>query len=158
MLHMSGHIYYRLGQYEKARRSFIASMHADEAYMKAQQVHPIMDSSGRQTLMLCRERRKMRGRHTANSSVPGAEPTLGFNRCRRQPDGSRQMGKGIEMAILAVREENGTVGKARRSRKFPDLLFKLKRDFPTFDLYAPDLQRTVCCGGENHNVIRSVVS
>lgn len=41
MLHMPGHIYYRLGQYEKARNAFIASMEADETYMKARKMHPI---------------------------------------------------------------------------------------------------------------------
>jgi tetratricopeptide (TPR) repeat protein len=38
MVHMPGHIFYRTGDYESARDSFLASMHVDEAYMKAQQV------------------------------------------------------------------------------------------------------------------------
>ena len=38
MVHMPGHIFYRTGDYETARGSFMDSMHVDEAYMKAQQV------------------------------------------------------------------------------------------------------------------------
>lgn len=38
MVHMPGHIFYRTGDYESARESFLASMHVDEAYMQAQQV------------------------------------------------------------------------------------------------------------------------
>lgn len=38
MVHMPGHIFYRMGDYETARRSFVNSMHVDEAYMKAQDV------------------------------------------------------------------------------------------------------------------------
>lgn len=41
MLHMPGHIYYRLGQYEKARKAFLASLDFDLKYMRAQNVHPI---------------------------------------------------------------------------------------------------------------------
>jgi tetratricopeptide (TPR) repeat protein len=36
MVHMPGHIYYRTGDYETARLSFVSSMLVDEAYMKAQ--------------------------------------------------------------------------------------------------------------------------
>lgn len=38
MVHMPGHIFYRTGDYEEARRAFLASMRVDEAYMKAQHV------------------------------------------------------------------------------------------------------------------------
>jgi tetratricopeptide (TPR) repeat protein len=38
MVHMPGHIFYRLGDYEQARTAFEASMHTDEAYMRAQHV------------------------------------------------------------------------------------------------------------------------
>jgi len=41
MLHMPGHIYYRLGRYEEARRAFLASMQRDQEYMKQQQMNPI---------------------------------------------------------------------------------------------------------------------
>ncbi len=41
MLHMPGHIYYRLGQYEKARKAFLASLDFDLKYMREQNVHPI---------------------------------------------------------------------------------------------------------------------
>jgi tetratricopeptide (TPR) repeat protein len=39
MVHMPGHIFYRTGDYETARASFMNSMHVDEAYMQAQQVN-----------------------------------------------------------------------------------------------------------------------
>jgi tetratricopeptide (TPR) repeat protein len=41
MLHMPGHIYYKLGDYEKARKHFLDSMRVDLAYMKAQNMNPI---------------------------------------------------------------------------------------------------------------------
>jgi tetratricopeptide (TPR) repeat protein len=43
MVHMPGHIFYRTGDYESARDSFLASMQVDEAYMKAQQVSVVND-------------------------------------------------------------------------------------------------------------------
>jgi tetratricopeptide (TPR) repeat protein len=38
MVHMPGHIFYRLGDYARAEESFAASMKADEQYMQAQHV------------------------------------------------------------------------------------------------------------------------
>ena len=38
MVHMPGHIYYRLGDYETARASFLNSEHTDESYMRDQHV------------------------------------------------------------------------------------------------------------------------
>ena len=38
MVHMPGHIFYRLGDYARAEEAFDASMHVDEAYMRAQHV------------------------------------------------------------------------------------------------------------------------
>ncbi len=41
MLHMPGHIYYRLGMYEKARAAFLKSLEFDLKYMREQKIHPI---------------------------------------------------------------------------------------------------------------------
>ena len=41
LLHMPGHIYYRLGMYEKARKAFLASLEFDLNYMREQKIHPI---------------------------------------------------------------------------------------------------------------------
>lgn len=41
MLHMPGHIYYRLGMYERARKAFIASLEFDLEYMRENKIHPI---------------------------------------------------------------------------------------------------------------------
>ncbi|MDQ2945463.1 MAG: hypothetical protein M3Y27_05885, partial [Acidobacteriota bacterium] len=38
MVHMPGHIYYKLGDHAKAREAFLASMNVDEAYMKREHV------------------------------------------------------------------------------------------------------------------------
>jgi hypothetical protein len=38
MVHMPGHIFYRVGDYDQARQSFAASTAADELYMRTQQV------------------------------------------------------------------------------------------------------------------------
>ena len=43
MVHMPGHIYYRLGNYPEAERWFAASMTADERYMREQHVGPDND-------------------------------------------------------------------------------------------------------------------
>ncbi len=42
MVHMPGHIFYRIGDYARAKESFAASMQADEQYMQSQQV-PVDD-------------------------------------------------------------------------------------------------------------------
>jgi Tetratricopeptide repeat len=43
MVHMPGHIYWRVGDYEKSRQSFLNSMRVDEAYMAAQNIKPEED-------------------------------------------------------------------------------------------------------------------
>ena len=43
MVHMPGHIYWRVGDYERARESFSASMQVDEAYMAAEKIEPAND-------------------------------------------------------------------------------------------------------------------
>ena len=43
MVHMPGHIYWRVGDYEKARQSFLASVHVDESYMAAEGIKPQED-------------------------------------------------------------------------------------------------------------------
>lgn len=40
MVHMAGHIYFRLGMYERARQSFLNSMKIDETYIAAQKIKP----------------------------------------------------------------------------------------------------------------------
>ncbi|HTS48769.1 MAG TPA: tetratricopeptide repeat protein [Bryobacteraceae bacterium] len=43
MVHMPGHIYYRVGNYEKARRIFLAALKVDEDYMQREHVSPADD-------------------------------------------------------------------------------------------------------------------
>ena len=43
MVHMPGHIYYRVGDYERARASFLAAMKVDEDYMQREHVSVIDD-------------------------------------------------------------------------------------------------------------------
>jgi len=43
MIHMPGHIYYRVGQYDRARDSFLASKKFDEAYMHREKVSTVDD-------------------------------------------------------------------------------------------------------------------
>jgi tetratricopeptide (TPR) repeat protein len=40
MVHMPGHIFYRTGDYESARKCFLDSIQVDEAYMRAQKTDP----------------------------------------------------------------------------------------------------------------------
>jgi tetratricopeptide (TPR) repeat protein len=43
MVHMSGHIYFRLGDYARAGQSFAASLAVDERYMREQHIEPDND-------------------------------------------------------------------------------------------------------------------
>jgi tetratricopeptide (TPR) repeat protein len=43
MVHMPGHIFYRVGDYQQAEKAFAVSMEADERYMQAQHVSPDND-------------------------------------------------------------------------------------------------------------------
>ncbi len=43
MVHMPGHIYYRLGEYARARQSFLDSMKVDADYMQREKVGPLDD-------------------------------------------------------------------------------------------------------------------
>ena len=43
MVHMPGHIYYRLGEYDRARQSFLDSMKVDEDYMHREKVGTLDD-------------------------------------------------------------------------------------------------------------------
>jgi len=43
MVHMPGHIYWRVGDYEKARQSFLDSVAVDQAYMSAEGIKPEED-------------------------------------------------------------------------------------------------------------------
>ncbi len=40
MVHMPGHIFFRTGDYEKARKCFLDAMQVDEAYMRSQKLEP----------------------------------------------------------------------------------------------------------------------
>jgi tetratricopeptide (TPR) repeat protein len=40
MVHMPGHIFYRTGNYEQARKSFVDAIQVDEAYLRAQKLEP----------------------------------------------------------------------------------------------------------------------
>jgi tetratricopeptide (TPR) repeat protein len=41
MLHMPGHIYYRIGEYQRAHHAFMVSMRSDIAYMNSEKMSPI---------------------------------------------------------------------------------------------------------------------
>jgi tetratricopeptide (TPR) repeat protein len=43
LVHMPGHIYWRVGDYEQARKSFIAAVRVDEAYLAAEEIRPEED-------------------------------------------------------------------------------------------------------------------
>lgn len=45
LVHMPGHIYYRLGAYEKARQAFLDSMRVDEAYLASEHLPPEDDTN-----------------------------------------------------------------------------------------------------------------
>src|SRR5581483_7544567 len=43
IVHMPGHIFFRIGDYARAEQAFVASMHVDEQYMHEQHVSPDND-------------------------------------------------------------------------------------------------------------------
>lgn len=45
LVHMPGHIYYRLGDYERARQAFLRSMRVDDAYLARQHLRPEDDAN-----------------------------------------------------------------------------------------------------------------
>lgn len=45
LVHMLGHVYFRLGDYEKAREAFLHSMSVDEAYLASEHIPPQDDSN-----------------------------------------------------------------------------------------------------------------
>ncbi|MGH9468705.1 MAG: hypothetical protein ACRD1N_00010 [Terriglobia bacterium] len=45
LVHMAGHIYYRLGDYDRARQSFLQSMRVDEAYMAREHIPSQYDAN-----------------------------------------------------------------------------------------------------------------
>jgi tetratricopeptide (TPR) repeat protein len=45
LIHMAGHLYFRLGDYEKARQAFLQSMRVSEAYLKNERIPPQDDSN-----------------------------------------------------------------------------------------------------------------
>jgi len=51
MVHMPGHIFFRLGDYVRAERAFAESMRVDEHYMKEQHVQPDNDWNSVHNLM-----------------------------------------------------------------------------------------------------------
>jgi tetratricopeptide (TPR) repeat protein len=53
MVHMPGHIYFRLGDYTRAAQAFAASLAADERYMREQDIEPDNDWNYVHNLMYC---------------------------------------------------------------------------------------------------------
>jgi len=45
LVHMAGHVYYRLGQYEKARQAFLNSLRVDDAYLAREHLPPEDDAN-----------------------------------------------------------------------------------------------------------------
>jgi tetratricopeptide (TPR) repeat protein len=45
LIHMAGHVYFRLGDYEKARQAFLRSMRVSEAYFQNEHIPPQDDSN-----------------------------------------------------------------------------------------------------------------
>jgi tetratricopeptide (TPR) repeat protein len=80
MVHMPGHIYYRVGNYPEAERWFAASMNADEKYMREQHVSPDDDWNYVHNMMYAianlMEQGKLKDANTLSDHLAGARGKL----------------------------------------------------------------------------------
>jgi tetratricopeptide (TPR) repeat protein len=80
MVHMPGHIFFRLGDYARAESAFAASMQADERYMREQHVSPDLDWNYVHNLMYAvanlLEEGKIKEANTLSLKIPAARGEL----------------------------------------------------------------------------------
>ncbi len=80
MVHMPGHIFFRLGDYARAEQAFAASMQVDERYMREQQVQPDNDWNYVHNLMYAianlMEQGKLKEATTLSLKLTGARGEL----------------------------------------------------------------------------------
>ena len=80
MVHMPGHIFFRLGDYARAEQAFAASMAVDERYMQEQHVKPDYDWNYVHNLMYAitnlMEEGKLREATAISAKLAGARGEL----------------------------------------------------------------------------------
>jgi tetratricopeptide (TPR) repeat protein len=80
MVHMPGHIFFRIGDYARAERTFVASMQVDERYMQEQLVKPDNDWNYVHNLMYAianlMEEGKLKDATALSTKLPGARGEL----------------------------------------------------------------------------------
>ena len=69
MVHMPGHIYYRLGNYKKARQSFLASMRVDSSYMAEQHINRLDTWNYSHNLLYLIANEVEQGRYNAATAI-----------------------------------------------------------------------------------------
>lgn len=126
MVHMPGHIFYRTGDYESARGSFLASMHVDETYMKAQQVSVANDWNYVHNLMYLIADLMEAGRVGEAVKISGkltqARAEVGPTLYRQTPrDGLSRLNVGLPVYLRAGAWESATRALERSS---PDASLK----------------------------------
>ena len=99
MVHMPGHIFFRIGEYGRAERAFAASMQIDERYMREQKVQPDYDWNYVHNLMYAvanlLEEGKLKEATALSAKLTGARGQLEntlypWSPRDSQPDGGRQ--------------------------------------------------------------------
>ncbi|HEX2918492.1 MAG TPA: hypothetical protein VHN81_08215 [Edaphobacter sp.] len=103
MVHMPGHIFYRTGDYESARKSFMASMHVDEEYMRTQTVSVANDWNYVHNLMYLiadeMEAGRFREAMQTSEKLKDARGDVGPTLYRQTPrDGLSRIG--VELPVL----------------------------------------------------------
>lgn len=113
MVHMPGHIFYRVGDYETARQSFENSMHVDEAYMRAQGVGVADDWNYVHNLMYLIADLMEAGRVTEameiSAKLTKARGEVGPTLYRQTPrDGMTRLNVALPVLLRAGAWENAT--------------------------------------------------
>ncbi|QNI36876.1 tetratricopeptide repeat protein [Edaphobacter albus] len=113
MVHMPGHIFCRVGDYETARRSFENSMHVDEAYMRAQGVGVADDWNYVHNLMYLIADLMEAGRVTEameiSAKLTKARGEVGPTLYRHSPrDGMTRLNVALPVLLRAGAWENAT--------------------------------------------------
>lgn len=106
MVHMPGHIFYRTGDYESARDSFLASMRVDEGYMRAQGVSVANDWNYVHNLMYLiadeMEAGRFREAMETSEKLTKARAEVGPTLYRQTPrDGMTRLNVGLPVLLRA---------------------------------------------------------
>src|SRR5260370_1041740 len=107
MVHMRGNIYYRTGDYERARQAFLDSKAVDEAYMKAQKISTYDDWNYSHNLSYLIAAQAEAGRYRQAMKTAGGLPKIPPNSFRAKGSANHVLTMGRSLERLYRRYGNG---------------------------------------------------